>query len=346
MKLKSGQIAGFVKQAPQQSAGALLYGPDSGQVYEYAKAIAASAVADPKDPFLVVELTEEIVKADPARLSDELNALSLMGGRRLVKLEAESDAIGKLIAELFAVDPLPEAYLLVTAGELSPRSALRASFEAHPKLAALPCYKDEERSLQQLVRQGLDNAGIRYTREVIDYLAQNMGSDRRVTLNEIDKIVLYAGDAKEIRLDEAMLLVGNSAELGLDDICEAAAGAEFLRLERSINKTLSEGGQPIMVLRSVQRYFQRLQVLEAHLSAGATVDEAIAQLKPKVFFRQEPVLKRHSARWKRQAIQHALRELLEAERICKEAGSPAEMICRHTLLTLATLPARMARAAT
>lgn len=44
----------------------------------------SQAIVADKDPFRLVELTQAQIKDDPALLSAESNALSLMGGRRAI----------------------------------------------------------------------------------------------------------------------------------------------------------------------------------------------------------------------------------------------------------------------
>lgn len=67
----------------------------------------ASVVADMNDPFNVAVLSAEILSEDPARLSDEARAMSLMGGARLVRIEGASDKHTTLLKDYLA-DPSPD----------------------------------------------------------------------------------------------------------------------------------------------------------------------------------------------------------------------------------------------
>src|SRR5690606_1597303 len=122
----------------------LIYGADEGQAREHAATLAKAVGADPKDPFSFVEISEDQLKANPTLLHDELFAMSMMGGQRFVRLLADADGVAKTLEGIYnGKGSLPEAYLLVLAKELSARSALRNLFEAHPEMAAIACYKDE-----------------------------------------------------------------------------------------------------------------------------------------------------------------------------------------------------------
>lgn len=330
MKLTSKQIPAFLKTPTKDCWAVLIYGPDEGQVREYASIIAKIAVKDPNDPFACVELSEDNLKAEPTQLHDELFAMSMLGGERLVRLDGSGEAIGKLLTEIYDQNNQPEAYLIVTAGELTPRSSLRALFEKHNKLAALPCYKDESYQVDALIGQKLREANIRADREVVQYLAANLGSDRRVTLSELDKLVLYCGEGGQVTLEEAIDLVGNSAELTMDDLCNALADGNIRGVDRIMQKLLRENVQPIQILRALQRYFLRLHLAATTMQQQRlSADQVINDMKPKVFFKQVPVLRRQLGLWKPAMLQEVLLMLTRAEQASKETGSSPEAQLQH-----------------
>ena len=80
----------------------MLYGPDEGLVRERADTVARSVCPDLNDPFRVADLTAAVLAADPARLADEAAQLSLIGGRRVVRVRGAGDALAKLFAEFLA----------------------------------------------------------------------------------------------------------------------------------------------------------------------------------------------------------------------------------------------------
>src|SRR5678816_2901131 len=100
MKLSAGRVDAFVKKPDPKIRAVLVYGPDSGQVREHAKALVVGAAGDASDPFRVAELTGAALREDPTRLIDEANALSLMGGRRAVWVREATDGLASLFEAL------------------------------------------------------------------------------------------------------------------------------------------------------------------------------------------------------------------------------------------------------
>ncbi|MGC1304399.1 MAG: DNA polymerase III subunit delta, partial [Caulobacteraceae bacterium] len=80
---------------------AVIWGRDRGGVRERANLLATKVCDRPDDPFDAALLTESDVDSDGARLADELSAISMLGGRRMVRLRltGEKPAVDRAAAE-------------------------------------------------------------------------------------------------------------------------------------------------------------------------------------------------------------------------------------------------------
>src|SRR5450755_3189155 len=95
MEIKSHLADRFMASPPPSLVAALVYGPDQGMVRERAGRLAKSVVPDLNDPFRVAELDGATLDSDPARLWDEAAALSMIGGRRVVRVQAAGTGLAK-----------------------------------------------------------------------------------------------------------------------------------------------------------------------------------------------------------------------------------------------------------
>ena len=86
VKIEPRQAEAFLKKPDPRIRGVVIYGNDDGLVAERAVALAKSICDDLNDPFRVVDIAGEVLKHDPARLADEFGALSMMGGRRVIRV--------------------------------------------------------------------------------------------------------------------------------------------------------------------------------------------------------------------------------------------------------------------
>src|SRR4029079_19391572 len=86
VKIEPRQGDAFLKKPDPKIRGVVIHSNDEGLIAERAAQLAKTVCEDLKDPFRVVDIAGDALKADPARLADEFGAMSLMGGRRVVRV--------------------------------------------------------------------------------------------------------------------------------------------------------------------------------------------------------------------------------------------------------------------
>ncbi len=341
MKITGGRVEDFLRAPPRELRAVLVYGPDLGLVRERARALIEAVAGDEGDPFRVSELAAGELEWNPARLEDEAAQLSLTGGRRAVSVRGAGEAQAPPL-KAFLERPVAAALVIVEAGELGPRSGLRRLFEPCRDAAALPCYRDEGRALEELIAATLGKAGLGIEAGARDYLAQHLGADRLVTRGELEKLALYmaadgGSESGIVTLDDAMACVGDSAALGLEDVAFAAAQGEGARLERALAKSFAEGSGPVPALRATARHLMRLHLASGLRDGGVSLDEAVDGLRPKVFYKRVAAFKAQLRLWSTVRLASALDMLTQAERDCKSTGTPAQAVCGHALMRLAAV---------
>ena len=341
MKIQAGRVDAFVRAPDPKIRAVLIYGPDGGAVRERARALVAGAAGDASDPFRVSELTGAMLREDPARLADEAGAMSLMGGRRAVWVREATDGLAGLFESLLG-GAQNDSLVVVEAGELTARSALRGVFEESAEAAALPCYVDEGHDLQTVIREALGKRGLSVSADALAYLGENLVGDRMLVHSEIDKLALFCAGEREVTLEAAELCVGDSAEASLEDLAAAAAMGDQAALSRALGRIAAEGMSPIVVLRAAARHFQRLHLAASMMAGGASADRAMKVLRPPIFFKRESAFRAQLARWTPHALTDALDALATAENDCKTTGIPAETVSERVLIALASRAGRLA----
>jgi len=334
VKLTGARIAQFLRRPDPEIHAVLLYGPDAGLVRERATAAAAAVCPDLRDPFRVTELTGAMLVADPARLIDEAAQLSLIGGRRVVRLREIGEANAPVLAR-FVAAALGEAFVVAEAGELPARSALRRTFEDAPAAAAIACYPDSPRDLAAVVADTLGAHRVTASRDAIAFLVEHLGGDRLLTRSELEKLALYVGDDGRVEIEDARLMVADTAALSLDDAVRAAAEGDTAALERALTRVFQEGASPVTVIRAALRHLQRLHILAARVAGGDSIEMALRGARPPIFFKDQDSFRRQLGRWSEARLRPQLPALAAAETTIKTTGMPAETICRAALLSLA-----------
>jgi DNA polymerase-3 subunit delta len=340
MKLSGQRIEGFLAAPDPAMRAVLVYGPDAGLIGERLDRLTRAICIDPADPFRVTNLPAAELKEDPARLADEVAALAMTGGRRVVRLRDAGDGVTSVLASLLA-DPAGDALLLIEGGELGPRSSLRRLVEAADNAAALACYGDDGGTLDALIHRELKSHGLTPEPDAVAWLADHLGGDRLQSRSELAKLALYMGRSGRVRLEDAAACVGDAAALSLDGLAIAAAGGDPAAGMRMVDRLFAEGTSPVTVLRSLQRHFQRLHWAAGALAGGRPAEQAVAMLRPPPHFTLADAMRRQLVRWPPSRLAAALDLLLEAEIDAKTTGRPAHAICARAVLRLSHAASRL-----
>ncbi len=352
MKVAAGQVDGLLRRPDPQIRAVLLFGPDAGLVRERADTLARAVCPDLRDPFRVAELTAATLAADPARLADEAAQISLMAGRRVVRLRDAGDQQAPLFAR-FLADMPGDAMVVAEAGELPSRSALRRAFEEAGELpsrsalrrafeeaahgAAIGCYADNPRDLAAIIRDTFAAHRIAISRDAVAFLVEHLGGDRLLTRAELEKLTLYAGAGGRIELADAQVVISDSAALSLDDAVLAAAEGDAAALDRALARVFQEGESAVTVIRALLRHLHRLHVLSIQLTGGGSIDNVIRNARPPIFFKQQDSWRRQLQRWTEPRLRDALGRAAEAEFRMKQTGLPAETLCREAMFAIAQM---------
>jgi DNA polymerase-3 subunit delta len=345
MIIKSHEADKYVTNPPKGLMVALVYGPDTGLVQERAEKLLKTVTPDLTDPFNTVDLNEAVLQADPARLADEAAAMSMMGGRRTVRVRGAGNDLAELF-EAFLDDPSNakegDALIVIEAGDLAKTSALRKVFDGHKTAAAVQCYPDSVRDLGDVVREALRAEGMSIAPDALEDAVARLGSDRGVTRREIEKLVLYMHAKKQVSIEDVRAVMGDEAEARSESACDAAGTGDLAKLDRELERLWASDTQPAQVIRSAMGHFQRLLQARESVQRGTSIDDVMKRLRPPIHFSRTTAFKNQASRWNGDRLGEALDMLLEAEVLSRTTAVPAEAATGRALMNIAAM-ARSAR---
>lgn len=334
-------IERFLGAPDRAIRAALIYGRDIGVVRDRANQLAPKVCDRPDDPFDVALLTDGDLDADAGRLEGELAAQSLMGGRRLVRLKLGSEKAGpdKLAAEALtrhaAGELNPDAFFLIEAGALGRESALRKVAEKAAACATIPCYEDEPGDIARLVRESLAKDGVGLTADALALFVARMPKERGVARQEIERLALYLGPGSGMTATPKDLeeFLGVEPEASLSDAAADAFGGRLAEAQAGLRRAAQEGEAGPAAVRAIGQYLGRLRRTLTLAKSGAGLQEAAKASG--VFWKNEREFLRQARSWTLPELDRLQPEVLAADRACKTAGSPDQLIAERLALQIA-----------
>lgn len=329
--VKLQRIGGFFDHPDPKFQAVLLYGPNRGLLRWRSERL-IKALGDALHDRVSI-LSGEQLAGNPSLLFDRAETLSLFcSERRVIWVKDASDSLTQLFSSFFDRCTTRDL-VIVEAGELGGRSQLRVLFETAPQAVAIPCYLEDEHSLATMVKEYLPELSIDH--QALSYLVSHLPADRLAAQGELDKLRLFMNQQTTVTLQHVRDCISQARQLDLSDPAWAAASGDHSAVVKSLEQLTSAGYASVTILRTAQRHFQRLHIARVQLGANCSPAQAMAKLKPPVFFKQRSLFVRQLQLWGRTALGEVLDRLLRAEILCKQSGYPDQVICGQVLLEVA-----------
>ncbi|WP_313195324.1 DNA polymerase III subunit delta [Shinella zoogloeoides] len=341
-EVKSHEFDAFVKRKPLPVRLFLVYGPDRGLVSERAAALAAASGVDLDDAFSVVKLDAGEVGNQPGRLVDEMNAIGLFGGDRLVWIRntGSEKGISDGLDILARMPPGPST-LIIEAGDLKKGAALRKAAESSSQAVAIACYADDGRALQALIDQELAAEGLRISPAARERLVETIGGDRLASRNELRKLALYCRGKALVEEQDVEEIVGDASAISTDDAVDAILKGDREGFMHAIQKIVSSKTPVFLVLQGCLRQFQLLELMRAEMDEKRTpAAQAMATLGRHLHFRRKPIVENALKNWTGPAIRRETQRLQAAILQSRQRPALEDTIAMQTMLATVLQSAR------
>ena len=310
----------------------LIYGPNEGLIRDHIGKIKNDYLSDVD--FEEVSITGKSLDLNPDTLATSANSISMFNSYKLIILETLKD---KNMSELESVigSAPAQTMLIVKADNLKKTSKLRKLFENNAQCYALACYEDDAKSMMRLIDNFMKENNISIDRDIKNYLMQTLSTDRMISFNELQKISLfYANDDTTPNLEEIKNLLNDASSNNLQKMNESVMYGNTVKTSNILSKLLSEGSNPISILRSLINYLKRVQKVKVEMKKGSNFDNAIKFLRPPLFWKDKENFQQHCLRWPLNKIERNLSQLLDTEIDCKTNSKLSSILCERSILTI------------
>lgn len=128
--------------------------------------------------------------------------------------------------------------------------------------------------LMKWIQNRAAEKGGRFSPRAANFLAANAGNDLQLLENEVEKLVLYKGEA-EVEEADVQLLSPYAAEASIFDLVDALGGRDARRAATLFQQKLAEGTDPFYLFTMFVRQF-RLLIQVKEMAEGGSQAAAIA----------------------------------------------------------------------
>ena len=335
MKLSGRDAAAYLRKPDPARAGLLISGEDAMRVASRRQEVLAALVGPEAEAEMrLTRLSGAALRADPAALLDGIKAIGFFPGPRAVFVEEATDGLAEVLGAALEAWRPGDAAIVVTAGALTARSALRKLFEGSPAAVAITLYDDPPSAEE--IGAWLSAAGLERiageARAAIAELGRTLdpGDFRQV----VEKLGLYKiGDGDEVTLADVEACAPLSSEAETDDLIRVLGEGRADEIPGVLRRLYAQGVGPVTVCIGALRHFR---VLHQIASAPGGPAEGLGRLRPPVFGPRRDALLRQAQAWGGDALERAIMQLIETDlRLRSSSPVPGEALVERTLIRLA-----------
>lgn len=300
----------FLSAPPNAVRGFLLHGSDSSQIAARAEALARALSQKLGPEAEILRLHDADLAADPGRVAVELTTGSLFGGTRIVWLTSLPIKAQAALAELVSA-PVENAYLIVQAPDMRKGHKILQAFEAAQYLAAIPSYGEDRESLSAAIQRQVASEGFSIDAGAASLIASRCDDTALLARTEAEKLMTYAGKSRRVTLEDVETCLIDQQTSGLTEIADHATNGDaalalaaferFMAVEQAVTPVLVVLGASLL----------RLHALRISMDAGIPLMQAIKDIRPPVFFKQQDTLAAQVRRWPANALAAEISRLNE-----------------------------------
>lgn len=329
MKIANAQIDFYIKKiADEKIAGCLLYGPEISVATSRFEAIAKKIVSDLSDPFLVANISKERLAEDNSLLTDEFYSISFLGGRKLIivkEIDQNLNAALKLLLSERECANKSDNFILIQAGDLDKSSVLRKLAEDSPHFAAIACYEDDERVIKKFIENELIKNQIKFDSKIVHYLAEKLGKNRQIIKLELEKIILYLGENKDLSIYLIDEIIGLEGEITTNEFITSFVSQKFETALIQAEKLFKNNFEPITLLRFLSSYLQKLYQAKSEIERGSASFEEVVKAQ-KLFFKVEIEFRKNLKSLSLEFLVKKLKNIEELEVKMKNSLMPSRLM--------------------
>lgn len=340
MKLAGLQATRYFTKPDPSRMGLLIFGADAMRVaLKRQEVIAALIGPEGEAEMRLSRIAGADLRRDGAMLLDAVKAIGFFPGPRVAFVEDATETHAPAITAAVKEWHAGDAQIIVTAGNLTAKSALRKLFETHQNAYAIGIY-DEPPSREE-IEDVLTRAGLSAIapQAMQDLLALGRALDPGDFRQTVEKISLYKhGDSTPLSPADVAACTPATIEADVDDLLAIVAEGQRDALGPMMRRIEGQGVAPVTLAIQALRHFR---ALHAAASDPAGAASGIARARPPIFGPRRDRMTRQASHWGMHRLEDALKELIEADLTLRSASrAPTMAVIERALIRITMMAAR------
>ena len=297
----------------------LIYGENEGLKNEVVQKIKKNLKGN------IEKIDESQILVDKELFYEKILNKSLFEKEKIVIVNRCSEKIYELIENILEKN-ITDTKIILNTNILEKKSKLRNLFEKKKELVIIPTYKDTSTGLLEIARKFFYNYKISISQEAINLLVNRCNGDRGHLKSELDKILIFMHDKKNINLNEIYKLTNLSENFSINELVDTTLSKNSKKTSEIIYESNYKSEDGILILRTFLQKAKRLHSLYDKQIEKISLDNLIDNYKPPIFWKDKPMVKKQLENWSKSKIEDLIVKINKTETFIKKNSTISLML--------------------
>ena len=227
----------------------ILYGDNIQAKSDLYRLLRKVLAIETDDPFRLAHLDSDTIDMDPARLADELGAISMFGGSRLIRAICSQRQSESIVQQALQAPP-GDWHLLVETENLG---VARSEVLKDDDLLLVACANERAGDFHSFVASEFKRADLQFDDGVLELLVPLLGDDRAAARGEVEKLGLLVGGSGRVSLADVDNVVADNSAVVTDAVAIAAFSGNLGALAAALDRLQATGSDATGALGAASR---------------------------------------------------------------------------------------------
>jgi len=253
---------------------------------------------------------------------------------KLIVIARSTDKIKDTIQEVILKDII-DIKIILLAGILEKKSKLRNFFEKEKNTVCIPFYSDSRQTLDKISINFFKEKKIPISQEVINLLIERCRGDRENLKNELQKIESFTKFKKTISYEDIIKLTNLAENYNTSELIDNCLAKNIRKTASILNENNYSTDDCILIIRTLLMKAKRLLKLQEHINTNNSIEQAIINHKPPIFWKDKDIVKQQITQWSSEKIKSLIMSINEIELLIKKNSSSSLNILSDFILSQA-----------
>ena len=239
---------------------------------------------------------ENEIFSDIDSFHNQVRSKSFFEKNKLIIIKDASDKIKNEI-EILREKNLDDIKIILISDILDKKSKLRNLFEKEKDLVSIAFYSDNNQTLSTITKAFFSKKNVPISQESINLIVSRANGDRKSLNNELSKIENFLTNKKKITIEEIYILTNLSENYSINELVDNCLAKNKDKILYIINENNFSFEDTIIIIRTFLAKAKRLIKLNQNMQTHQSIDKAIMNFKPPIFWKDKELIKKQIKIW-------------------------------------------------